>query len=67
MNNTVWFVKNVIFAGGEWSFVEERNFLEAPSWKVRLQVNMVLNGSGSQKQFDSKGFRMIEIGSWTVG
>jgi hypothetical protein len=27
---------------------EEGNYVEAPSWKVRLQVNVALNGSGSK-------------------
>ncbi len=53
MNNTVW-LSAFVFAGGGWSVVEERNYVdvEAPSLEVRLQVNMVLNGSGSKIQFD---------------
>ncbi len=37
--------------GVGWSVVEERNYGEAPSWEVRLQVNIALNGSGSKIQY----------------
>ncbi len=47
------------FVGGGCSVVQERNSLEAPSWEVILQVNMVLNGSGSKIQYD--------LSSWKAG
>jgi hypothetical protein len=51
--------KLLFFSGSEWSFVEERNYLEAPSWEVKLQVNVILSGSGSKIQFN--------LSSWKVG
>ncbi len=39
----------LFFVGGGWSVVEERKYIEAATWEVIiLQVNMVLNGSGSK-------------------
>ncbi len=62
-----------IVAGGALNIVEERNYVEAPSWEVRLQVNVVLNGSGLKTKFDlsswkvgNLGFIMIGIMSWNV-